>query len=120
MRRLLSLPAALMLIVALGTGLASADPVNGHNSLLLFGTCDDGATWSYWVTPAAGHAVLDTSSTTNTVTLAIKLWYDGDLFVDETSTEAGKIPANLLTECTGYVVDDPLVTFWELSLITPA
>lgn len=119
MRRLLSLPAALILIAALGAGVASADPVDGPNSLLLVGTCDDGSTWSTWVTPAHGAVLLDTSSTTVAVTLALKLYSNGQLFEDFVRKPAEKIPAGLTTVCSGYVLGDPSITFWQLSLVTP-
>lgn len=120
MHRWISLPVALLLTAMLGVGGASADPVNGHKTLALVGTCDNGATTSIWVTAAAGHAVLDTSSTTNTVTLALKLYSNGQVFVDFALPQSGHIPARLTTECSGYVLGDPSSTFWSLSLITPA
>ena len=119
-RRLSSIPAALLLIAVVGAGAASADPINGRNTLFLVGTCDNGNTTSVWVTPAAGHAVMDAASTTNTVTLALQLYSNDELVVDFALPEAGHVPARLTTECSGYVLGDPTSTFWSLSLITPA
>jgi hypothetical protein len=120
MRRLLSVPAALALTIFVGIGLASADPIRGHNSLLLVGTCDNGTTTSIWVTPARGHAVLDTSSTTNTVTIDLRLYSNGVLIADFVGPEADNVPVRLTTVCTGAVLGDPSSTFWELAIVTPA
>ena len=120
MRRLLSIPAALVLTIVVGIGLASADPIRGRNSLLLVGTCDNGTTTSIWVTMAHGHATLDTSSTTNTVAIELQLFSSGSLIADIVAPQADNVPVRLTTVCTGAVLGDSSSTFWALSIITPA
>jgi hypothetical protein len=120
MRRFLSIPVALILIAVLGAGVASADPVNGRNSFVINATCD-GATGILWVSPAHGHAFMDTGSTTNTVVVALTFYDKEDVVLFSiTSPSADAIPAALLTTCTGDVPGTDGWTFSQLVLITPA
>ena len=114
--------ASVVLALLAGAGSATGAPANNPLSLELVGTCSDGSSYDAF-TPAAGHAVIDTLSTSVQVTeqLAVSdpLNEIGGSF-SVTGPEYQALNARgLLTICTGTIVGTSDVTFVASVLKTP-
>ncbi len=100
--------------------IAQADPVNSSNTLRLTATCSNGGSYTLLVSPASGHAVLDTASTAVQLTFALSvsdpLGEIGGSFSIPLKTG---ISPNKLTSCTGTVIGTQAVTYSALVLLTP-
>jgi hypothetical protein len=101
---------------------AAAAPVNNPLSLELVGTSSDGSSYDAF-SPARGHAVIDTLSSSVQVTEALSvsdpLNEIGGSFSGAGPNYAPLSAQGLLTECVGTVVGTQAVTFTAEVLKTP-
>ncbi len=103
------------------SGVAAADPVSNPTSIPLTAVCDNGESYTFLVSPASGHAVLDTSSTTVQVTFSLTVNDPlGEIGGSFTVPLSSKIPLRKLTNCSGTVIGTSAVTYSAQVLITPS
>ncbi len=112
-----------LLVLLGGTGVASArGPDNNPLSLHLVGACADGSSYDAF-SPAAGHAVIDTLTTSVQVTVQLSVSDPnnelGGSFSVTGPSFAALNAAELLTTCTGTVVGTTAVTFIASVIKTP-
>ncbi len=114
----------LALLVLFGsTSVASGrGPANNPLSLELVGACADGSSYDAF-SPAAGHAVIDTLTTSVQVTVQLSVSDPnnelGGSFSVTGPSFAALNAAGLLTTCTGTVVGTTAVTFIASVIKTP-
>jgi hypothetical protein len=119
--RMKGIVASIVVCLTLVTAVAAnADPIRSSNTLALTEHCSNGRTYTFLVSPASGHAVLDTSGTTVQVTFALAVSdplneLGGSFVVPLT---AG-IPQGKLISCTGSVLGTEAVVFTSVVLLTP-
>lgn len=107
-----------------GTSVANArGPDKSPLSLHLVGACADGSSYDAF-SPAAGHAVIDTLTTSVQVTVQLSVSDPnnelGGSFSVTGPSFAALDAAGLLTACTGSVVGTTAVTFTAAVLKTPS